>query len=71
MAKSAKPRTDQTGTRTAGRPPTAPPPGPAHVTEDEIARRAYDRYLTRGREDGHDLEDWFYAEQEVRHAKAV
>ena len=71
MAKSAKRRTDQTVTRTASRPPTAPPSGPAQVTEDDIARRAYDRYLARGCEDGHDLEDWFYAEQEVRRAKAV
>ena len=71
MAKSAKRRTDQTATRSASRPPAAPTPEPAHVTEDEIARRAYDRYLARGREDGHDLEDWFHAEQEVRRASAV
>ena len=70
MAKSAKRRTEQTVTPTASRPPTAPP-GPVQVTEDDIARRAYDRYLARGCEDGHDLEDWFYAEQEVRRARAV
>ena len=66
MAKSAKRRTDQTVTRTASHPPTVPTGGPLHVTEHDIARRAYDRYLARGREDGHDLEDWFHAEQEVR-----
>lgn len=71
MAKSAKRRTDQTVTPTSNRQPTAPPPGPVQVTEDDIAQRAYDRYLARGCEDGHDLEDWFYAEQEVRRAKAV
>jgi hypothetical protein len=41
------------------------------VTADDIARRAYDRYLARGCQDGHDLEDWFQAEQEVRRARAV
>ena len=69
MAKSGKRRTDETVT--ASRPPTAPTGGPAQVTEHDIARCAYDRYLARGREDGHDLEDWFHAEQEVRRARAV
>jgi hypothetical protein len=35
------------------------------ITETEIARRAYDLYLARGREDGHDLEDWLQAEREL------
>ena len=34
--------------------------------EEEIRRRAYEFYETRGREDGHDLEDWLRAEAEVR-----
>ncbi|HWI16835.1 MAG TPA: DUF2934 domain-containing protein [Vicinamibacterales bacterium] len=38
---------------------------PATVAEPEIARRAYDLYLARGREDGHDLEDWLQAEHEL------
>ena len=33
---------------------------------DRIAQRAYERYLMRGREHGHDREDWFEAEREVR-----
>jgi hypothetical protein len=33
---------------------------------DLIARRAYQRYEERGREDGHDLEDWLSAEQDLR-----
>ncbi len=32
---------------------------------DLIAQRAYQRYEERGREDGHDLEDWLSAEQEL------
>jgi hypothetical protein len=33
---------------------------------DWIAQRAYERYDERGREDGHDIEDWLSAEQEFR-----
>jgi hypothetical protein len=33
---------------------------------DWIARRAYQRYEARGREDGYDIEDWLSAEQEFR-----
>ena len=36
------------------------------LDRDQIARRAYDRYQERGREDGRDQEDWFAAEQELR-----
>ena len=35
------------------------------VTEDLIRQRAYGYYEERGREDGHDLEDWFRAEAEI------
>ena len=34
--------------------------------EDQIRHRAYELYEQRGREDGHDLEDWFRAEAEVK-----
>lgn len=33
---------------------------------DRLAQRAYQRYEERGREDGHDLEDWLSAEHELR-----
>ena len=33
---------------------------------DEIARRAYELYLSRGREDGGDVNDWLQAERELR-----
>ena len=47
------------GTYTGGR------PAPTH---DEIAQLAYCLYESRGRQDGHDIEDWLRAEQElVRH----
>ncbi len=34
-------------------------------THEEIAQRAYCLYESRGREDGHDMEDWLCAEQEL------
>ena len=33
--------------------------------EVEIRRRAYELYEQRGREDGHDLDDWLRAETEI------
>ena len=38
------------------------------MAEDEIARRAYELYLSRGREEGGDLDDWLQAEREMRTA---
>jgi len=42
------------GPNTGGR------PAPTH---DEIARLAFQLYESRGRQDGHDLEDWLRAEE--------
>ena len=36
----------------------------------DTARRAYQLYELRGRIDGHDLEDWFQAESELRQRDA-
>ena len=33
--------------------------------QDEISRRAYELFLARGGEHGHDLEDWVQAEREL------
>jgi hypothetical protein len=39
-----------------------------YPTHDEIAQLAYSLYQSRGRQDGHPMEDWLRAEQElVRH----
>lgn len=35
-----------------------------HPDPDLIAQAAYRRYEARGREDGHDVEDWLAAERE-------
>ena len=37
-----------------------------NFSQDDIARRAYDLYLARGREPGHQLQDWLQAEQDLR-----
>jgi hypothetical protein len=42
------------------------------LTDDEIARRAYEIFQSRGERNGADLEDWLQAESELmgRTAKA-
>lgn len=35
------------------------------TTAQDVARRAYDLFLARGCEHGHDLDDWLTAEREV------
>ena len=41
---------------------------PVHVTESDIARRAFEIYCERGCQHGHDLNDWLQAERELRGA---
>jgi hypothetical protein len=41
-------------------PALASPPG-----RDAIAHRAYETYLARGADHGHDLDDWLQAERET------
>jgi hypothetical protein len=41
-------------------------PETAVIDSSDIAIEAYGLYLERGREDGHDLEDWLVAEQRIR-----
>jgi hypothetical protein len=36
------------------------------VADADVAQRAYDLYLARGRADGHDVDDWLQAERELR-----
>jgi hypothetical protein len=47
---------------------------PSHllaVTKDAIAQRAYELYVARGGEDGHQLEDWLQAERELQDASEI
>jgi hypothetical protein len=41
--------------------------GRNYPTRDEIAQCAYHIYETRGRLNGHDIEDWLRAEQVLKH----
>jgi hypothetical protein len=66
MAKSRKRSTEDAAAAASDRAPKARPDAASHITETEIARRAYDLYLTRGGEPGHDVDDWLQAEQELR-----
>jgi len=34
--------------------------------EEDIRHRAYELYVQRGRQDGHDLDDWLRAEEEMK-----
>jgi hypothetical protein len=39
--------------------------GSVELTEELVRERAYQFYEERGREDGHDLDDWLRAEAEM------
>jgi hypothetical protein len=68
MAKSVNKKTDSAITPAADRSSLrslAQHPS-SNVTEHDIARRAYDLYLARDREHGHDVDDWLQAERELR-----
>jgi Protein of unknown function (DUF2934) len=39
--------------------------------EYQIRLRSYELYEARGREDGHELEDWLRAEEEIREKKVT
>jgi hypothetical protein len=41
------------------------------VQQQQIADRAYMRFCERGREPGHDVQDWLAAEQEILAAKSA
>jgi hypothetical protein len=38
--------------------------------EEDIRHRAYELFEARGREDGHELDDWLRAEEEITQQKA-
>jgi Protein of unknown function (DUF2934) len=69
-------RGPQMGKKTPIKPnllPSAVPAAPSHhPPRQQIATLAYLIFLARGSEDGHDLDDWLQAEQElVNQAKAT
>lgn len=54
--------------RNINRPASAPAPGEKTTTlsEDAIRARAYERFERRGGEPGHEDEDWWEAERELK-----
>ena len=51
------------------KPPATVPSEPLEL-EHEIRLRAQELYEARGREDGHELDDWLRAEEEITQKKA-
>ena len=70
MAKAPRRRADLPVTAAADRAPKTRVDATA-ITEHDIARRAYDLYLARGCEPGHQLDDWLQAERELRSSSPV
>ncbi len=64
--KAGKRKTDDAGASVVDRSPKSLPNRSARVTDSDVARRAYDRYLARGGDHGHDVDDWLQAERELR-----
>jgi hypothetical protein len=58
----------KTGERAAIAADRAPKPAGRSATAGtgNVARRAYELYLARGCEHGHDVDDWLQAERELR-----
>jgi hypothetical protein len=63
-----------TGRKTVKAQPTAPKSAKANSTNaagtstptfEDIAKRSYEIYLSRGAEPGHEVEDWLSAEAEL------
>lgn len=69
--RGAKSRESRVPTPSAPERPEPEEPGVVMPTQissrEEVARRAYELYLERGGQDGHDVEDWLGAEAELLH----
>jgi DUF2934 family protein len=66
MKTSPRPAEVSSGRARRQEPQTQPSFTESRPDGDRIAQRAYERYEARGREDGHDMEDWFEAERELQ-----
>lgn len=56
---------NQTRRTTAQKAGSAPQTRSRKPSEEEIRRKAYERYVARGAAPGRDLEDWLEAEREL------
>ena len=66
MVKSARRKTADAVTTAADRSSKSLQTRSGQATHRDIARRAYELYEARGREHGHDIDDWLQAERELR-----
>ena len=64
MPRSA--RTTNTSAQATSAQPETHRMGEQRLDPEQVARLAYQRFEARGREDGHDLDDWLEAEQELQ-----
>lgn len=64
-------RTTKRDRAAASDPALQPATEASAVSDADIARRAYDLYLSRGCEHGYDLDDWLNAERELRGAQSA
>lgn len=70
MTKAAKPATPRKRTATrSGISAAASDSAAAHLSQYEIALRAFELYCARGGQHGRDLEDWLQAERELQRAR--
>jgi hypothetical protein len=53
------------GKKTAGGHGQKAPPKPPSPSQEDIARRAYEIFLSRGGGPGHEADDWLQAEKEL------
>ncbi len=63
-AESSTPPRIPTGQRQA-----AAENGSSDISNDAIARRAHELFVSRGAVHGHDLDDWLEAERQIRSAE--
>ena len=69
MPRTPKQTDGATGPAKAARSSTKKPNGngdSGKISSDEVARRAYDLYQSRGGQHGADFDDWIEAEQQLK-----
>ena len=66
MPRTPKSTNGASGPATSKRPSTKKPNGNGGISSDEVARRAYEIYLSRGGGHGADFDDWLEAERQLK-----
>jgi outer membrane protein TolC len=69
MVKSARRKTAEAVITAANRSSKSLQNLSGQATDRDIARRAYELYEERGREHGHEVDDWLLAERDLRDNK--